>query len=64
MPFLVLHGSADVVTEPAISEELYKRASSEDKAFKEYEGQAHVLALEPKKEEVFEDIVTWFDERV
>ena len=63
MPFIVLHGSADVVTDPAISQELYNKASSTDKLFNEYPKQMHCLLFEPKGDEVFQDILDWIEER-
>jgi acylglycerol lipase len=42
-PFLVIHGDADVVTDPAVSKFLYENASSEDKTLKLYEGMQHSL---------------------
>ncbi|GFZ06241.1 alpha/beta-Hydrolases superfamily protein [Actinidia rufa] len=33
IPFIVLQGSADVVTDPDGSRELYEKANSEDKTF-------------------------------
>ncbi|KAJ0983669.1 hypothetical protein J5N97_011924 [Dioscorea zingiberensis] len=43
LPFLVLHGSADVVTDPSVSQALYEGARSEDKTIKIYEGMMHSL---------------------
>ncbi|KAK3188058.1 hypothetical protein Dsin_027619 [Dipteronia sinensis] len=37
IPFIVLHGSADVVTDPNVSRALYEQAMSEDKTIKIYE---------------------------
>ncbi|KAK3188057.1 hypothetical protein Dsin_027618 [Dipteronia sinensis] len=37
IPFIVLHGSADVVTDPTVSRALYEQAKSEDKTIKIYE---------------------------
>ncbi|XP_002977997.2 caffeoylshikimate esterase isoform X1 [Selaginella moellendorffii] len=66
LPFLVLHGENDVVTDPAISQELYDSAGSLDKAIKIYPGMWHGLTSgEPDEniDMVFEDIVTWLDMR-
>ncbi|CAN6546491.1 unnamed protein product [Malus baccata var. baccata] len=38
LPFIVLHGSADVGTDPELSRALYAAAKSEDKTLKIYEG--------------------------
>lgn len=64
VPFLVLHGSADVVTDPEGSHKLYKEASSTDKSIKLYPGLVHDLLFEPEREEVTEDIIEWLNNRM
>ncbi|GMI11938.1 hypothetical protein TrVE_jg12545 [Triparma verrucosa] len=67
LPFIILHGEADVVTDPELSKRLYDESSSEDKTIKLYEGMWHTLTTgEPDDniEKVFKDIVEWIDERV
>ncbi|KAI5425002.1 caffeoylshikimate esterase isoform X2 [Lathyrus oleraceus] len=64
MPFFVMHGETDTVTDPEVSRALYERASSKDKTFKLYPGMWHGLTSgEPDDniEKVFEDIITWLD---
>ncbi|XP_020592015.1 caffeoylshikimate esterase-like [Phalaenopsis equestris] len=66
LPFFVLHGQADTVTDPEVSRALYERASSEDKAMKLYPGMWHGLTSgEPDRniDAVFADIVAWLDDR-
>lgn len=66
MPFLVLHGSADVVTDPNVSRELYEVAKSEDKSIKVYEGMMHSLLFgetDENVEIVRNDIVSWLNGR-
>ncbi|TVU19009.1 hypothetical protein EJB05_35132 [Eragrostis curvula] len=66
MPFFILHGEADIVTDPEVSRALYERAASADKTIKLYPGMWHGLtAGEPDEnvELVFSDIVAWLDER-
>ena len=63
-PLLLLHGSGDVVTDPAGSEDLFTRARSHDKTLKLYPGLYHDLLHEPEKEEVTADIVEWLDARL
>ncbi|KAG2619782.1 caffeoylshikimate esterase-like [Panicum virgatum] len=66
MPFFILHGEADTVTNPDVSRALYERAASTDKTIKLYPGMWHGLtAGEPDEnvELVFSDIVAWLDER-
>ncbi|KAM7274770.1 hypothetical protein ACFE04_016636 [Oxalis oulophora] len=67
MPFLVLHGEADKVTDPEISKALYEKAGSKDKTMKLYPGMWHGLTSgEPEHniEIVFADIISWLDSRI
>ena len=64
LPFLVLHGDSDTVTDPEISKALYERASSKDKTMKLYPGMWHGLTAGETDENVgivFTDIVAWLD---
>lgn len=66
LPFFVLHGEADTVTDPEVSRALYDRAASADKTLKLYPGMWHGLTSgEPdgNVETVFADIVEWLDRR-
>ncbi|XVE75259.1 hypothetical protein DITRI_Ditri12bG0080900 [Diplodiscus trichospermus] len=66
LPFIVLHGKADKVTDQRVSKELYNAASSRDKTLKLYPGMWHGLLYgEPLEniEIVFSDIIRWLDER-
>ncbi|KAL7157882.1 hypothetical protein ABFS83_02G105800 [Erythranthe nasuta] len=66
VPFFVLHGEADTVTDPEVSRALYEKASSTDKTIKLYPGMWHGLtAGEPDHniEIVFSDIISWLDKR-
>lgn len=63
--FLVLHGSADEVTDPAVSKALYKEARSEDKTIKIYDGMLHSLLFGEPDENVAivrQDILSWLNE--
>ncbi|GLT66908.1 hypothetical protein SLA2020_392480 [Shorea laevis] len=67
LPFIVLHGGDDKVTDKNVSEQLYNVASSTDKTFKLYPGMWHALLHgEPSSniDIVFSDIVGWLEERV
>lgn len=59
VPMLVLHGTADTVTDPEGSKALVKRARSTDKTLKLYEGLFHDLLHEPEKARVTSDTVEW-----
>ncbi|KAJ6880003.1 caffeoylshikimate esterase-like isoform X1 [Populus alba x Populus x berolinensis] len=64
LPFLVLHGDSDTVTDPEISKALYERASSTDKTMKLYPGMWHGLTAGETDENVgivFTDVVAWLD---
>ncbi|XP_078445068.1 caffeoylshikimate esterase-like [Wolffia australiana] len=65
-PFLVVHGGADTVTDPAVSALLYEKATTNDKTFKLYPDMWHALTSGEPPENiaaVFADIVTWLDAR-
>eukprot|EP00850_Spirogloea_muscicola_P015016 SM000112S23958 [mRNA] locus=s112:16993:19700:+ [translate_table: standard] len=64
IPFLLLHGEADTVTDPEVSRALYDNARSFDKTFRIYPGMWHGLTSgEPDDnvEIVFKDILGWLD---
>jgi alpha-beta hydrolase superfamily lysophospholipase len=63
VPLLLLHGTADTVTPPAGSKDLYRRARSTDKTLKLYEGLFHDLLHEPEKDRVAADIAAWIARR-
>lgn len=66
LPFFVLHGEADTVTDPEVSRALYEQASSKDKTIKLYPGMWHGLTSgEPDHNinVVFADIIAWLDKR-
>lgn len=64
IPFLVLHGTSDAVTDPAASLEMHKKACSTDKSIKLYKGLLHDLLFEPEREVVAKDIIEWLNARV
>ncbi|KAI3802351.1 hypothetical protein L1987_30482 [Smallanthus sonchifolius] len=64
VPFFVLHGTADTVTDPDASLKLYEEASSEDKSIKLLPGYLHDLLFEPEQEEITQDIIEWLNKRV
>ncbi|ERN11027.1 hypothetical protein AMTR_s00024p00066670 [Amborella trichopoda] len=64
VPFFVLHGTADTVTDPEASRELYEEASSTVKSIKLYEGFLHDLLFEPERDEITKDIIDWMNSRL
>ncbi|CAN5621747.1 alpha/beta hydrolase [soil metagenome] len=64
VPILIMHGTEDHLTNPQGSERLFKRASSEDKELKLYEGLYHEILNESEKERVLGDITAWLEKRL
>lgn len=64
LPMLVIHGTADKLTDPSGSLAFYRTARSEDKTLGFYPGLYHETFNEPEKEQVFEEIVAWMDEHL
>uniref|UniRef100_A0A0G4HHF2 Serine aminopeptidase S33 domain-containing protein n=1 Tax=Chromera velia CCMP2878 TaxID=1169474 RepID=A0A0G4HHF2_9ALVE len=66
LPLLIIHGSDDKITDPAISKLLYEQAASVDKTLKIYDGAWHCLHQgEPDEisNRVVADMVHWLSER-
>jgi len=66
LPFLSVHGGADKVTDPSVSELLYQSAASQDKTLKLYPGMWHALTSGESPNNirtVFQDIIAWLDHR-
>ena len=63
VPLLVMHGSADEVTDPDGSRYLVARAETLDKTLVIWPGLVHDLLHEPEKAQVMDRIVTWIDAR-
>lgn len=66
LPFIVLHGEEDQVTDKAVSKQLYDVATSSDKTLKLYPDMWHGLLYgEPQDnlEIVFSDIIDWLEQK-
>jgi len=66
MPFLIVHGGDDKVTDPSVSDLLYRSAVSQDKKLNLYPGMWHALTSGESPENintVFQDIIAWLDQR-
>jgi len=61
VPLLVLHGGADRVTPPEGSRQLHRRAQSENKTLRIFDGLYHDLLHEPEKVTVRSTILDWID---
>jgi alpha-beta hydrolase superfamily lysophospholipase len=59
LPILIMHGTADRLTDPEGSQMLYERVSSKDKTLKLYDGFYHEIFNEPGREQVFADMEAW-----
>jgi alpha-beta hydrolase superfamily lysophospholipase len=64
LPVLILHGTADKVTNPRGSQLFYDTAGSTDKTLNFYEGHVHDLLNDYGKETVLADIQAWIDARL
>lgn len=64
VPVLIIHGTADHVTQPAGSQQFYDAAGSTDKTLKLYQDHYHDLLNDLDREVVMADIQRWIDERL
>ena len=64
IPLLILHGTADKVTNPKGSQFFYETAGSADKTLKLYDGHVHDLLNDLGREAVMADIVNWITARL
>lgn len=63
-PFVVLHGSADILTNPTWSKRLYREAAAKDKTLQLYEGLYHETFNEPEQQRVLTDLSDWLRARI
>lgn len=59
LPILIMHGSADRLSDPSGSQILYQKVSSGDKTLKLYDGCYHEIFNEPERQQVFADMEAW-----
>jgi acylglycerol lipase len=64
VPLLVMHGSADGITDPAGSKAFVERARSSDKTLRVYPGLYHDLWNEPERELLTGDLIDWLNARL
>lgn len=64
LPVLVVHGTADGLTNPKGSELFMEKAQSEDKTLKLFPGACHELIHDLEAEEMIQIVVEWIGERV
>jgi alpha-beta hydrolase superfamily lysophospholipase len=63
LPLLIMHGTADRLTNPAGSRLLFDRAAARDKTLKMYDGLYHEIMNEPERGEVIGFIIDWLNAR-
>ncbi|HEY0492024.1 MAG TPA: alpha/beta hydrolase [Candidatus Dormibacteraeota bacterium] len=63
VPFLLLHGSRDLIIDPAGSQRFFARSSAPERALCFYPGMYHEIFNEVEQELVFQDIETWLTQR-
>ncbi|MGY6742061.1 MAG: alpha/beta hydrolase [Cecembia sp.] len=63
-PVLLMHGTADTLTDPKGTEFFFRNISSEDKTFHRYPELFHELINEPEKKTVINDILVWIKARM
>lgn len=64
LPLLILHGEADLVTDPSVSKALYEKAKSSDKKLCLYKDAWHSLLEGEPDDAIFkalDDIISWLD---
>ena len=61
VPLLMLLGGSDTVIDPATSREFFDRIGSEDKTLLIYPKMLHEPFNELGREQVFDDVVRWFE---
>jgi len=59
LPVLIMHGTADRLSDPAGSQQLHDRVASTDKTLKLYPEFFHEIMNEPEKKQVLADIAAW-----
>ncbi|WP_019930736.1 alpha/beta hydrolase [Nocardia sp. BMG111209] len=64
IPVLLLHGTADVIADPATSRYVHDTIGSADRTLRLYDGLWHQLFNEPEHDTVYTDVENWLAERV
>lgn len=64
VPLLVMHGSADGITDPESSRAFVNAARSSDKTVRMYPGLYHDLWNEPERATLTRDLVDWLGARL
>jgi alpha-beta hydrolase superfamily lysophospholipase len=59
LPILIMHGSADRLSDPSSSKMVFDGVSSKEKTLKLYEGFYHEIFNDPERQQVFSDMEAW-----
>jgi alpha-beta hydrolase superfamily lysophospholipase len=59
LPILIMHGTADRISDPSSSRMLFDGAGSKDRTLKLYEGFYHEIFNDPDRQQVFSDMDDW-----
>ncbi|KAF1859341.1 hypothetical protein Lal_00009925 [Lupinus albus] len=65
LPLLIMHGEADIITDPSASKALYEKANAKDKKLCLYKDAFHTLLEGEPDETIFHvlgDIISWLDD--
>ncbi|MGH3873734.1 MAG: lysophospholipase [Pseudonocardiaceae bacterium] len=64
IPLLILHGTDDLICDPAGSAIVHDRVSCTDKTLRRYRGLYHELFNEPERDEVLTDLIHWLHQHL
>jgi len=64
VPFFLVQGSVDRMTDPREALAFYARVRSQGKRMRMYPGLAHDLLRQPARERIVYDLTTWFEGRL
>ena len=61
-PVLILHGTADQLTDPSGSQKFFEEITSDDKTIQLFDGWYHELINEPQGDQVIQLICRWISD--
>lgn len=64
IPYLVLHGGADPMTNVSATDIIRQSSGAPDTTIKVYDALLHEIHNEPEQTQVFADVVAWLDAHV
>eukprot|EP00241_Pyramimonas_parkeae_P012403 CAMPEP_0114246306 /NCGR_PEP_ID=MMETSP0058-20121206/12386_1 /TAXON_ID=36894 /ORGANISM="Pyramimonas parkeae, CCMP726" /LENGTH=300 /DNA_ID=CAMNT_0001359471 /DNA_START=1346 /DNA_END=2249 /DNA_ORIENTATION=- len=63
LPILVLHGTQDITTSLSAAERFVKEVRSKDVHFHKLDGLSHLLMMEPERQQVINEVISWIVNR-